>query len=338
MTGKELIRRVIDYQNPPRVGYDFNPPHKKDIQWIGGGRLLNPTFTSKAAWGDYPEVRAQFPDFQGEFRYDVFGNIYGRLEGITKGECIKGALSDGFHPDGFALPTLDLSYYEELRGQKLGEKDAFVLASAPMAVFSNFRDLRLMDQALMDLLLEPEEVEELLGKILALLLEATRHCGEVGCDGLILYDDWGMQHATFISPDSFRRFFKPMYAAIAAEAHRHQMKLFVHSCGLVHGFMEDFIDAGVDVMQFDQPELSGSKVLAQEFGGRIAFHCPVDIQKVMATGDRAFIEKSAFEMLEAFRPLKGGLIAKDYPTWQDIHVEEEWATWARDVMEAHGAY
>ena len=31
----------------------------------------------------------------------------------------------------------------------------------------------------------------------------------------------------------------------------------------------------------------------------------------------------------------GALIAKDYPTWHDIDVKEEWAAWARDVIVAH---
>ena len=38
-------------------------------------------------------------------------------------------------------------------------------------------------------------------------------------------------------------------------------------------------------------------------------------------------------MVDAFKTLcGGGLIAKDYPTWEDIDVKPEWADWARNVI------
>lgn len=339
MTGKEIIYRVIEYNHPPRIGFDFNYPHEKDIHWQGACRLKeSEQFLTYKDWGTYPELLEKVPDFKGEVHYDIFGNIVGRLEGKTKGECVKGVLQDDWELlDSFRLPELDLSYYDEVAAQNLKEKDQFVLGSMPFAVFSTLRDARLMDNALMDTVLEPEHVQRFLELIQERILEVVEHCAEVGFDALIIYDDWGMQHATFISPDTFRELFKPVYKAVADALHAHGMKLFVHSCGNVYDFMEDFIDAGVDVMQFDQPELSGSEVLARDFGGRIAFHCPVDIQKIMATGDREKIEAGAVHMVESFRKLGGGLIAKDYPTWYDIDVKEEWADWARNEILSRAA-
>lgn len=85
-------------------------------------------------------------------------------------------------------------------------------------------------------------------------------------------------------------------------------------------------------MQFDQPELYGSDVLASKYGKRLTFHSPVDIQKIMPTGDKEYIEKSAVNMVNVFKKIGGGLIAKDYPQWGAVAVEEEWATWARDTI------
>lgn len=334
MTSKEIIKRVIEYNNPPRIGFDFNEPHEKDILWIAPCKFKNELYEGKLEWGNYAEIKAKVPNFNGQVRYNLFGNIYGRLKNDSNGECIKGALQDDFSMiDRYEMPKIDLEYDKELKEMDLKNSDKFVLAGMPVSVFSTFRDLRLMDNALMDVLAEPEYTQMLLEKVLKLLLEIVDLSHENGFDGAIIYDDWGMQHATFISPDAFRTFFKPMYKAVAERLHSYNMKLFVHSCGLVYGFMEDFIDAGVDVMQFDQPELSGSDVLAKEFGGRIAFHCPVDIQKIMATGDREKIENGALNMVNCFKKYcNGGLIAKDYPTWDSIEVELEWADWARNVI------
>ena len=81
----------------------------------------------------------------------------------------------------------------------------------------------------------------------------------------------------------------------------------------------------------DQPELHGVDVLAG-YGDKIAFYCPVDIQKVMPTGDREFIETSALKMVESFKKSGGGLVAMDYGNWQDIDVAPEWQQWARDII------
>ena len=111
------------------------------------------------------------------------------------------------------------------------------------------------------------------------------------------------------------------------------MKVIMHSCGYNYGFMEDLIDAGIDVFQFDQPDAYPTEVLAREFAHRAVFYSPVDIQKVLPTGDRELIEKRAAEMCELFRAAGGGWIAKDYGSYSDIGVETEWAGWAQAVIE-----
>ena len=103
------------------------------------------------------------------------------------------------------------------------------------------------------------------------------------------------------------------------------MAFFVHSCGYVYEIIEDFIDVGVDILQLDQPELMGVERLSREFGGRVTFWCPVDIQKIMVTGDRALIESNTEKMMDYFGHFKGGFIAKDYPQWEAVGVREEWA-------------
>ena len=115
------------------------------------------------------------------------------------------------------------------------------------------------------------------------------------------------------------------------------MAMFLHSCGYNYGFMEDLIDAGIDVFQFDQPDAYPTEVLAKEFASRAVFYSPVDIQKVLPTGDRELIEKRAAEMCLLFRAAGGGWIAKDYGSYSDIGVDPEWAGWAQAVIEKNSS-
>ncbi|MDR0450659.1 MAG: hypothetical protein LBH26_05290, partial [Treponema sp.] len=122
---------------------------------------------------------------------------------------------------------------------------------------------------------------------------------------------------------------------LADEVHNRNMKFFMHSCGCVHDIVADLIDAGVDVFQFDQPELSGSRVWSEEFGKKAVFYCPVDIQKIMATGNEALIKEGALHMVNCFKKCGGSLIAMDYGNWQDINVLPEWQQWARETIIAN---
>jgi hypothetical protein len=126
--------------------------------------------------------------------------------------------------------------------------------------------------------------------------------------------------------------FRPSFERLARRVHDRKMHLFMHSCGWIYPILDDLIEVGIDVLQLDQPELMGLEKLAAEFAGRVAFFCPVDIQKVMQTGDRAAIEGAARRLKQGFGSPRGGFIAKDYPQWEAIDVRDEWAQWARAVF------
>jgi uroporphyrinogen decarboxylase len=336
---KDIIKKIIEFDDPPRIGLDFNEPHEKDIAWILSARLVNKEYANKSEWGYYEDDLKLVPGFKGEMRRDQFGNIIGRLEGKTKGECIKGILQDGWENfDSYQMPDYDESYESELIEIFRENKGRFLLGALPVSLFATPLNLRRIDNFLMDVILEEENVLKLLKKVKSLALTLIEKAAKNGFDAVIVYDDWGTQESLLINPETFRKIFKPAYAALASRAHELGMKFFVHSCGFVYDIIKDFIEVSVDVFQFDQPELVGVEKLSKEFGGRVTFWCPVDIQKVMQTGDKNLIQNSAKKMLSCFGKFNGGFIAKDYPAWEDIDVKDEWAQWARDIFIANAYY
>lgn len=336
MTSREIITRIIEHKSAPRIGFNFNDPHFSDFGFAE--ITFENRFRQYQDWGTYPELMAKVPGFKGTVHMDSIGNIMGRLENKTNGECVHGVITDDWDAlSAFQFPALASENGERLKNLSVSAPDKFLVACPPVSVFATLRDARLMENALMDCILEPDQVKIFEQKVQTVLLECVELAHDAGIQALMLYDDWGTQHATFISPDAFVELFKPVYAAVAQALHRYDMKFIVHSCGLVWKFIPHFIEAGVDVLQFDQPELSGPENLAKIFDHKATLFSPVDIQKIMATGDRAQIEASARNMLRAFREYNdGALIAKDYPAWGDIDVAEEWATWARDIFLTEG--
>ena len=327
MTSKEMIQRLVAHDAPPRIGFDFST--RTDLAFVGSRSYINLPANPFDQWGDYPELKA-LTGFRGEVRRDMFGNIYGRFNGRTKGECIRGVIQD-WDDYVFELPEFDPRYRETLLGMDLSHHPNYVLAWGS-SLFSVLRDARLMTNALMETLTDPESVSGFVDMLAEHEAAVIRSIAGCGVDGWFFGDDLGTQTATFISPETFRSLFKPAYRKVAEAAHEAGMAVFMHSCGNDYALIEDLIDAGIDVFQFDQPDVYPTEVLVKEFADRVSFHSPVDIQKVLPTGDREFIESRALRMCELFRSVGGGWIAKDYPTYGDIGVKEEWAGWARDVI------
>ena len=339
MNSREIITRVIEFDCPCRIGLDFNEPNQNDIAWILSARLRNKEYEKFSEWGCYEEELQKLAGFKGEINKDPFGNVYGRLGGKTKGECVKGALQDSWDLlKNYKMPGYDESYERELAEILKQNEGRFLLAALPVAVFSTIRDLRGIENVLMDLILEKEMVVKCLENIESLSVDLIKKASALEFDGIIMYDDWGTQSSLMINPDLWREIFKPIYKRIVKATHDEEMKFFLHSCGYVYEIIEDFIEIGIDVLQFDQPELVGVEKLSKEFGGRVTFWSPVDIQKVMRSGNKLEIQQEANKMLQYFGKFKGGFIAEDYPSWEDIDVKEEWAQWARGVFMKNADY
>ncbi len=137
--------------------------------------------------------------------------------------------------------------------------------------------LRRMDQFLMDIYTEPDAVRKLLDALMERhLATLEKVCVAVGdvCDILRFGDDLGMDSGPFMSPEIYRRLFKPRHAQLCAYVRRHsRMKTFLHSCGSIYPLLPDLIEAGYEVINPVQTtcrDMDPDK-LKREFGRDICF-------------------------------------------------------------------
>ncbi|MDD4774624.1 MAG: uroporphyrinogen decarboxylase family protein [Eubacteriales bacterium] len=335
MNSREIVRRIVAHDNPVRFGYDFVDRAYNDMTHAPSRAYINEAPNPYASWGDHKEL-ADITGFSGQTFRDRYGNIYGRFNGLTKGECIRGAIVDWDDFERYTMPVIDPDFRGRLLERNFADSDKYVMCGGA-SIFSSLRDARLMANALADTVLEPDMVHAFLDRIVTHEEGIIASLGGCGIDAMMIGDDWGTQDRTFISPDSFAALFAPYYKRIADAVHEQGMALFMHSCGYIIGIMDHLIDAGVDVFQFDQPDAYPAEVLAERFGSRVCFHSPVDIQKVLPTGDRELIESRTMEMCRIFRACGGSWIAKDYPSFSDIGVKPEWAGWAMRVITENSA-
>ncbi len=322
MTPREVILANVSGGSAPRIGFAFGGGRRCDIAGCG----LGPSKTwEQKRWVD------------GDFEYydDEWGNVWFRVTYMGKGgEIHKPVLEDWSQLDDYQLPDLDEpSRYERAREVCANETERFRVASVPGFPFAICRYMRKMEIYFQDLLLERERIDRLHERVTSLLERVIAQYGEAGADGITFCEDWGIQDRLLISPALWREIFKPLFKRLCGVAHDYGMKVLMHSCGNDTAILEDLAEVGVNAFQFDQPALYGIEWLAQklkEIG--VCLYSPVDIQRVLPTGDRERIEAEARKMVELFGRDGAGLIAKNYGDLAGIGVEEEWDMWAYDAF------
>ncbi len=116
--------------------------------------------------------------------------------------------------------------------------------------------------------------------------------------------DFGSQTGPFIAPQAYRELYKPFHKAVNDWIHKNtKWKSFIHSCGSVRAFIEDFIDAGFDILNPVQCSAAhmDPKELKETFGQRIVFWGGgVDTQKTLPYGTPDQVRDEVKERLRIF--------------------------------------
>lgn len=318
MNSKEIILANINHDNPPRPGLDFDRNRISDFVFAE----LKPHNYHQKRWKEGDR----------EYYDDEWGNIWHRMIiGSHKGEIYRPYVQDWSDLD--RLPVPDYSHpdcAQDMRQIFSQSSDKFKMAVMGGWVFDNARYIRDMGVYFLDMAANPDELNQL-HKIIASVYEQKIHlAGKSGADAIFLAEDLGTQTGLFFSPKMFRYFFKSEYARLFSLAHDYGLKVFMHSCGKNWAILPDLLEIGVDVFQFDQPTVYNMPELSILLSkSKAALFSPIDIQKILPTGDRAIIEHGAKEMFDIF---KGGLIFKNYLDLQGIGVKEEWDDWGYNAI------
>ncbi len=300
MTSREIIRRVLNFDSPPRIGLALPEPYVNDLFW----------FWHPAAKDFVPPVHQ--PQGNELRRWeDEWGVVWASLTEYDKGEVAEGAITDWSQLDSYRPPDLgDKSRYTDMSRDFAAETEKFRIAGLPGFVFNIARKIRKLDNYLCDLILERENIDRLNVMIREQLLAAIERAAEAGADAIMFPEDWGTQESLMIDPAMWREIFKPDFATLCKSAHDRGLAVFMHSCGKITDIIGDLIEVGIDCLQFDQPRLHGLDTLA-EFAGRVTFWCPVDIQTTLQTRDAENIRADAELMIERMGR-RGGFIAGYY--------------------------
>lgn len=189
--------------------------------------------------------------------------------------------------------------------------DRAIMVSVGCNLFEWGTYLRRLDNFLVDVMVDPDQVERFLDALLerhmATLAKVCEHLGDL-VDVVRFCDDLGTDQGPFMDPEVYRRIFKPRHKLLCDYTHAHSsMHTFIHSCGSIDQVIPDLIEAGIEILNPVQTSCRGMEPekLKREFGKDVAFWGGgIDTRRVLNGGTPAEVRRQALERLELFG--KGG--------------------------------
>jgi len=347
MTSRERVFRALEFRWPDRAPRDIWP-----LPWVG-----------RYAREDFEAFLRRFPmDFVG-----TSGPAPGA--GLARGDRARGeqALKGSWTDDwGCVFQVAQEGVIGEVKGPPLAEWSAlgryqppweiiqranwdavnlacaenlrrgkkFMLAGTSLRPFERMQFLRGSENLYLDLGYEPAELMRLRDMVHDFFMKELACWVRTDVDGLSFMDDWGAQHALLISPEQWRRLFKPLYRDYCDTIRAAGKKVFFHSDGHIFEIYEDLIELGVDFCM-DVEEIG------RRFKGRISFWGEIDRQHVLPFGTAAECRAAVGRVRRALDDGTGGLIAQcewgvSNPPENIQAVFEAWEMPREELQKRHG--
>ncbi|MFI4911581.1 MAG: uroporphyrinogen decarboxylase family protein [Sedimentisphaeraceae bacterium JB056] len=309
MESKEIVRRAIEFDNPPRLPF-----------FIGG--MWNDHFKRKNmdipndvldCWEMDRQKAGWFFDNPVE---DDWGCGWGKTALDNIGQVVSHPLSDWKAFDSFIPPSPhEEFYYERIEEHIKDAGDKYVMLTSHFNFIERFEMLRGFDNALIDFYTEPEKTNKLLDMVLefklGLIEETAKRFGD-RVNGFFMTDDWGTQENTYISVDLFKEYFYDRYKILTDAMHSHGYHFILHSCGKINQFVPVFAEIGIDMLNMGQPKCYGIEELGEIARGKIAFLATCDIQATLPKGDPDEIKQEALDLVKNWSTPEGGFVVFNY--------------------------
>lgn len=317
MRSREIVKRCIEFRDPPRIAVHFRTDPVE-------GRVWEESDFAGVSYNADPDCQRK----PGQREWVNEWGVTRRALNTGLGEAVGFPMGDGWHQlDTYPFPDFHADWRYEGLDEKAAEHHAagkYLFGAVPGIMLLPI-SLRGMENWFMDNVLEQENLCRLLDMIMDTRRVIISRYAEIGVDGVITYDDMGTGDRALVSPDTFRKIYLPRYRETCELLHDRNMHFIHHCCGQVSALMDMFVEGGCDVIQLDQPELMGIDWLSEHYGGKICFWNCVDIQKTICSGDLNDIDDEAHRQVWNLGNFAGGFMVKAYQQPEDIGITAEQA-------------
>jgi uroporphyrinogen decarboxylase len=190
-------------------------------------------------------------------------------------------------------------------------------------VFSRLCELFGMEDALVKLHTNLPVIEAALARLDKFYTDFYGSILDICGDQLDIFglgDDFAGNDGLLISPDLWRRLFKPLYAKWLGMAKSKGLFTFMHSCGKVTDVLPDLIDIGLDAWQTVQTHLDGQgpEFLKKEYGHHLTFIGAIDTTNILGRATPCEIRDHVRAQISALGRGGGYICAPDHTIMSEV--------------------
>lgn len=191
--------------------------------------------------------------------------------------------------------------------ERAREAGQAVLSGSWSAFFHVICDFFGMENYFVKMYTDPDVVEAVTEHVVDFYLRINERLFQQAADKIDMFffgNDFGSQRDTLISPEMFDRFVMPAFAKFTDQAHRHGLKVLLHSCGSIYRVIPRLIDAGVDALHPIQARAANmdAVTLSREFKDKIIFVGGVDTQHLLPNGTPQQVRDEVHRLRDLFGP------------------------------------
>jgi hypothetical protein len=322
MTHRENFIRTITFNHPQWLHYDIaiNPAmwavYKEELEEVV---LRHPAVFRGFQKGsvDYNNMSFSTEALDDNFVTDAWGCRWHYplryMDGVVVGHPLEDiAKLDSFIPPTSPAPELtEDQWAEEIKKVKAIKEQGGIVSGGTEHGFLFLRHtyLRGFDNAMLDYADEDAwgDLRKIYDMIVEYNMKLVKYHIRRGSDYMEFAEDLGTQTGTIISPETFRQWIKPAYAALMQPCKQAGMYVGLHSDGKTLDILEDQIEAGVDVVN-PQDLCNGIDELARRIKGKACIRLDIDRQSVLPYGTPKDVDDLIHEEMEKLGSQKGGLM------------------------------
>ncbi len=244
-------------------------------------------------------------------------------------EMVGHPLAEDFAIDSYKAPDPNRPelYTEAERVIKTYKDEYWIVGVTVTTMWETAWALRGYERMLMDLALNGELVERILEIPYLYHLTAAKKLTQMGVDMIWIGDDVGTQRAMLISPEQWRRIFKPRMANFISTLKKinPNLKVAYHCDGNLIPIIPDLIEIGLDVLNPIQPASMDPAKIKKDFGDKLCFWGTLDEQHTLPFGTAKDVENQVKERLKTIGKNGGLILGPTHHVQLDTPMENFWA-------------
>ena len=318
MTPRERVLAAVNHQETDFVPWQFSieeEPARRLDDHYGGPQwrewVVNHYYSVGVDWGHVRETGGVWRDKWGTAWRDK--NIFHITEPVLPEPTLK----------GYHLPTVDEMLPEEelVRITELvaGNRDKCTFAGMGLSFWERMWALRGMENAMVDLVENPNFTNDLLDALMELHLQVNGRLLSIpGLDGIYFGDDFGAQRGVIMGLKHWRNYFEPRLVRMYGQVKSAGKYVFIHSCGDNSQIIGDLIEIGVDIFNPLQPEAQDVYEMKRRFGAHITLDGGLGTQALLPHGTPEGIRAEISRLCRQLGQGGGFIIESTKPIMSDV--------------------